>query len=70
MKEEYIRDYSTQKILGILRTDDTGDQIAYDFPSRKILGYYRSKRDQTTDFLGTILTPGNTVISLIFNNKK
>lgn len=70
MQEEYIRDFNTRKILGILRTENNGDQIAIDFTTRKILGYYRKKLDHTTDFVGRILTKGNSVVSLIYQNKK
>jgi hypothetical protein len=67
--EEYIRDFTSKKILGIIKTEPNGDQIAIDFPSRKILGFYRASRDVTTDFIGRMLTKGNTVVSLIYNNK-
>lgn len=69
MVEQYIKDYTTRRIIGILRTDANGDQTAIDFKTRKILGYYRRSFDHTTDFLGRILTKGNTVVSLIYQNK-
>ena len=67
--EEYIREFSG-KILGIVQTDDNGDQIAIDFPSRKILGYYRAKYDHTTDFFGRIVNKGNTVVTFIYKYKQ
>ena len=66
--EEYIRDFNTRKILGIIKTESNGDQTAIDFATRKILGFYRASRDVTTDFIGRILTNGNTVVSLIYKN--
>lgn len=63
MTEEYIRDFS-KRIIGIIRTDSNGDQIAIDFATRKILGYYRKNLDHTTDFYGRILYKGNMVSSL------
>ena len=70
MTEEYIRDFNTKLVIGIIETDSNGDQTARDFQSRQILGYYRKKYDHTTDFYGRVLTHGNTVVSLIFNKKK
>jgi hypothetical protein len=69
-KEEYIRDFNTRQIIGIIRTKSNGDQVAIDFATRKILGFYRASRDATTDFLGRVLTKGNSVVSLIYKNKK
>lgn len=68
-QEEYIRDYNTKKILGIIRTEPNGDQTAIDFTTRKILGYYRKQFDHTTNFIGVVLTKGNSVVSLIYNKK-
>jgi len=68
-QEEYIREFSGQ-ILGIIQTDDNGDQTAIDFPSRKILGYYRKKYDYTTDFYGRIISRGNSVVGLIYKEKQ
>ena len=67
--EEIIRDYPSLKILGYIRHMPNGDQIAYNFQKR-ILGYYRAKYDRTTDFGGRILSKGNTVSGLIYQNKK
>lgn len=68
MTEEYIKDFSG-KILGIVQTDSNGDQIAKDFQSQKILGYYRAKYNHTTDFFGRIIAKGNCVVSLIYNKR-
>ena len=69
MTEEYIKDFNTQLVIGILRTENNGDQVDIDFTSRHILGYYRKQYDHTTDFYGRVLTHGNTVASLILNKK-
>lgn len=64
--EEYIRDFQTRQIIGIIKTEPNGDQVAIDFTTRKILGFYRASRDVTTDFIGRVLTKGNTVVSLLY----
>lgn len=69
MTEEYIKDFNTHLVIGILRTENNGDQVAIDFLSRQVLGYYRKQYDHTTDFYGRVLTHGNTVVSLILNKK-
>ena len=71
-KEEYIRDFQTLKIIGILRTLKNGDIEAREFNSRKILGYYRKGRNTTTDFYGHMIAKGNCVAGFIYDahNKK
>ena len=64
--EEYIRDFNTRQIMDIIRTEPNGDQAAIDFATRKILGFYKASRDVTTDFIGRVLTKGNTVVSLLY----
>ena len=67
-REEYIRDLNSRFIIGIIRTLPNGDIEARDFSSRRILGYYRKARNVTTDFYGRMLTQGNAVVGLIYNN--
>lgn len=67
-KEEIIRDMPSLRILGYVRTQPNGDKIAFNFQKR-ILGYYRAKYDHTTDFSGRIIAKGDTVVSLIYQNK-
>jgi len=67
MKEEYIRDFKTQQIIGILRYRANGDIEAVEFKSRQILGFYRAATDTTTDFLGRMIAKGNCVVSFIYN---
>ena len=38
---EYIRDFDTRQIIGMLETRTGGDIYAIEFSSRKILGIYR-----------------------------
>lgn len=65
--EEYIRDFDTRQIIGILETKDNGDVYAYDFFTRKILGIYRVSTDDTIDFeKRQIQTKGNSVVSFIY----
>jgi hypothetical protein len=66
-KEEYIRDFRSKKIIGILRTLRNGDIEAREFNSRRILGYYRKKLDMTTDFYGRMIAQGNCVTGFIYD---
>ncbi|MBQ9416523.1 MAG: hypothetical protein IJU20_06755 [Clostridia bacterium] len=66
--EEYIKDFNGV-IIGIVETKDNGDQLVREFSTRRILGYYIKDRNHTTDFMGRILTQGNTVIALLFTQK-
>ena len=71
-KEEYIRDFRSRKIIGIVRTLRNGDIEAREFDSRRILGYYRKAVDTTTDFYGRMIAKGNCVVGFIYDayNKK
>jgi hypothetical protein len=69
-KEEYIRDFHSHRIIGILRTLRNGDIEAREFNSRRILGYYRVRPDVTTDFFGRRIAKGNCVAGLIYNKKR
>ena len=69
-REEYIRDFNTRKILGILRYEENGDIYAVDFDTRKILGIYRASTDDTIEFnTRMVVTKGNSVVSFIYNKK-
>ena len=70
--EEYIRDFSTRKIIGIVRTLHNGDVEVREFSSRKILGFYRKSKNTTTDFYGHMVAKGNCAVGLIYDhyNKK
>ena len=70
-REEYIRDFQSRQILGILRYKPNGDIEAVDFASRKILGFYRAATDDTVEFMTRkVIAKGNCVVSFIYNNKK
>ena len=64
--EEYIRDFDTRRIIGILRHKPNGDIEAVDFGTRQILGFYRAGQDHTTDFYGRVKAKGNCVVSFIY----
>lgn len=69
-REEYIRDFDTRKILGILRYKPNGDIEAVDFASRRILGIYRASTDDTIEFQSRkVIAKGNCVVSFIYNKK-
>ena len=61
-----IREFSG-KIIGFLESDAKGNQQVRDF-SLKILGFYDKTNDVTRDFYGKIITRGNTVIGLLYQN--
>lgn len=66
-KEEYIRDFNTRQIIGILRHKTNGDVEAIEFKSRKILAIYRATTDDTIEFnTRRVVTKGNTVVSFIY----
>lgn len=72
--EEYIRDFDTRQIIGILEYKPNGDIYAIEFSSRKILGIYRAGTDDTIEFnTRKVVTKGNSVVSFIYdawNQKK
>ena len=71
IKEEYIRDFNTRQIIGILRYEANGDIYAVDFKTRQILGVYRASTDDTIEFdTRQVVTKGNSVVSFIYNAKK
>ena len=64
---EYIRDFDTRMIIGMLETKDNGEIYAIDFFTRKILAIYRVSTDDTIDFdKRQIQTKGNSVVSFIY----
>ncbi len=67
MAKEFVRDFYG-RILGSIETVGT-KQIARNFYG-KILGTYNSADDKTRDFYGRILTRGNTLMGLIYAEKK
>ena len=64
---EYIRDFDTRQIIGMLETRTGGDIYAIEFSSRKILGIYRVSTDDTIEFNSRkVVTKGNSVVSFIY----
>lgn len=51
--------------IGSVETLADGDKVARDFYG-KILGYYRSKKNHTTNFYGKILAQGDITTALIW----
>ena len=65
---EYIRDFDTRQIIGMLETRTGGDIYAIEVSSRKILGIYRVSTDDTIEFDSRrVVTKGNSVVSFIYN---
>ena len=65
---EYIRDFDTRQIIGMLETRTGGDIYAIELNSRKILGIYRVSTDDTIEFDSRrVVTKGNSVVSFIYN---
>jgi hypothetical protein len=66
-REEYIRDFNTRQIIGILRHLPNGDIEAVEFKSRKILAIYRASTDDTIEFATRkVVTKGNTAVAFIY----
>lgn len=66
-QEDYIRDFDTRMIIGILDHKSNGDIYAIEFSSRKILGIYRVSTDDTIEFdTRQVRTKGNSVVSFIY----
>ena len=66
-QEDYIRDFDTRVIIGILDHKSNGDIYAIEFSSRKILGIYRVSTDDTIEFnTRKVVTKGNSVVSFIY----
>lgn len=61
IRTEKITKFPSNMIIGILEYFDNGDITAREWPSHKILGYYKASSDKTTDFYGRILTNGNSI---------
>ena len=66
-REEYVRDFNTRQIIGILRCKPNGDIEAIEFKSRKILAIYRASTDDTIEFnTRQVVTKGNTAVAFIY----
>ena len=68
--DEYIRDFNTRKIIGILDHKPNGDIYAIDFDTRMILGIYRASTNDTIRFdTRQVIAKGNVVVSFIYENQ-
>lgn len=66
--QEYIRDFNTRQIIGILETKSNGDIYAIDFNTRQILAIYRAQYNDTIDFnTRMVVAKGNVAVSFIYN---
>ena len=65
---EYIRDFDTRMVIGMLETRDNGDIYAIEFNSRKIVCIYRVSTNDTIEFdTRRVVTKGNSVVSFIYD---
>jgi len=70
MNSEYIKEYPSQKIIGVIRTESNGDQTALDYPSYKILGVYKKASNSTFEYPSyRKVSDGNTVMRFIYTKK-
>lgn len=70
-KEEYVKDYESKQILGVLKTEPNGDVYALDFPSYRQLGVYKKAEDITCEIPSyRKISDGNSVVSLIYKAKQ
>ena len=69
--QEYIRDFSTRLIIGILEHKPNGDIYAIDFDTRQILAIYRAEYDDTIEFnTRQVVAKGNVAVSFIYNKHR
>ena len=67
--EEYIRDFNTRQIIGILDHKPNGDIYAISFRTRQILGIYRASTNDTIEFnTRQVIAKGNCVVTFIYND--
>lgn len=65
--DEYIKDYQTKKILGVLRTESNGDIKAYSFPAYQWLGIYIKAQNITCEVPSyRKVSDGNSVVNFIY----
>lgn len=66
-KRNTIREYGG-KVIGFIDEDDDGNQEARSFGG-KVLGRYDKATNMTRDFGGKVLSIGNTLAALLYQNK-
>lgn len=57
MEEKAIKKFGG-KIIGYISTDNLGNKTVMDF-SRRVLGYYDARRDETMDFFKRVIAYGD-----------
>lgn len=68
--DEIIREYPSQKGIGVIRTESNGDQIALAYPSYRQLGIYKKAQNATFEIPSyRKVSDGNTVMQFIYNQK-
>lgn len=68
VSSEQIKEFGG-RILGYVETDAEGNQQVREFGG-KILGVYDKKQDCTREFGGRIISSGNTVVGLLYRNRR
>ena len=67
--EEYIRDFNTRQIIGILDHKPNGDIYAISFNTRQILAIYRAQYNDTIEFnTRQVVAKGNVAVSFIYSD--
>jgi len=65
--DEYIKEYPSQKVIGVIRTMSNGDQIALSFPAFQQLGIWRKAENATYEIPSyRRVSDGNTVMQFIY----
>jgi len=68
--QEYVKDFNTRQIVGILEHKPNGDVYAIDFNTRQILAIYRKAYDDTIEFsTRQVVARGNVAVSFIYNKR-
>ncbi|MBQ4049718.1 MAG: hypothetical protein IJD07_03590 [Clostridia bacterium] len=68
--QEYVKDFNTRQIVGILEHKPNGDVYAIDFNTRQILAIYRKAYDDTIEFnTRQVVAKGNVAVSFIYNKR-
>lgn len=65
--DEFIREFPTQKVIGVIRTMSNGDQIALSFPVYQQLGIWKKDQNATFEIPSyRKVSTGNTVMQFIY----
>lgn len=65
--DEFIREFPTQKVIGVIRTMSNGDQVALSFPAYQQLGIWKKDQNATFEIPSyRKVSTGNTVMQFIY----